>query len=93
MEADQINYYSVATPLTELFFNTTINKGQNVDSFITLNTSKNLNFSIAYRGLRSEGDYINQLVSAGNFRFTTSYFTTDKRYVDKCALYLSGYFK
>lgn len=80
IEADQINYYSAATPLTELFFNTTINKGQNVDSFITLNTSKNLNFSIAYRGLRSEGDYINQLVSAGNFRFTTSYATTNRRY-------------
>ncbi|OXG05189.1 putative beta-barrel porin [Flavobacterium araucananum] len=80
IEADQINYYSVATPFTELFFNSTINKGQNVDSFITLNTSKNLNFSIAYRGLRSEGDYINQLVSAGNFRFTTSYATTNKRY-------------
>ncbi|MCC9063459.1 putative porin [Flavobacterium piscisymbiosum] len=80
LQADQINYYSAATPLTELFFNTTINKGQNVDSFITLNTSKNLNFSIAYRGLRSEGDYINQLVSAGNFRFTTSYATSDRRY-------------
>jgi len=80
MQADQINYYSAATPLTELFFNTTINKGQNVDSFITLNTSKNLNFSIAYKGLRSEGDYINQLVSAGNFRLTTSYATTDRRY-------------
>jgi hypothetical protein len=81
IEADQIRYYSVATPLTELFFNTTINKGQNVDSFITLNISKNLNFSIAYKGLRSEGDYINQLVSAGNFRFTTSYATTNKRYI------------
>nr|WP_317129093.1 putative porin [Flavobacterium sp. 270] len=81
IEADQVRYYSVATPLTELFFNTTINKGQNVDSFITLNVSKNLNFSIAYRGLRSEGDYINQLVSSGSFRFTTSYATTSKRYV------------
>lgn len=81
MATSDIRYYSVATPFTELFFNTTINKGQNLDSFITLNTSKNLNFSAAYRGLRSEGDYINQLVSAGNFRFTTSYFTTDKRYI------------
>jgi hypothetical protein len=80
LQAEDIRYYSAATPLTELFFNTTINKGQNVDSFITLNTSKNLNFSIAYRGLRSEGDYINQLVSVGNFRFTTSYTTTNKRY-------------
>ncbi|MCD0467826.1 putative porin [Flavobacterium sp. ENC] len=83
LEANQIPYYSAATPFTELFFNTTINKGQNVDSFITLNTSKNLNFSMAYRGLRSEGDYINQLASTGNFRFTTSYFTTDMRYVLK----------
>ena len=81
LETSDIRYYSVATPFTELFFNTTINKGQNVDSFITLNTSKNLNFSIGYRGLRSEGNYINQLVSTGNFRFTTSYFTTDKRYI------------
>lgn len=81
LEANQISYYSAATPLTELFFNTSIGKGQNVDSFITLNTSKNLNFSMAYRGLRSEGKYINQLASTGNFRFTTSYFTTDMRYV------------
>ncbi|MDR6763940.1 hypothetical protein J2Y38_004164 [Flavobacterium sp. 2755] len=80
IQAEEVRYYSAATPFTELFFNTTINKGQNVDSFITLNVSKNLNFSIAYRGLRSEGDYINQLVSAGNFRFTTSYATTNRRY-------------
>lgn len=80
IQADEIRYYSAPTPFTELFFNTTINKGQNVDSFITLNTSKNLNFSMAYRGLRSEGDYINQLVSSGSFRFTTSYATTSRRY-------------
>lgn len=83
IKTNEINYYSVATPLTELFFNTSIGKGQNVDSFITLNTSKNLNFFVAYRGLRSEGKYINQLTSVGNFRFGSSYSTTDKRYVLK----------
>ncbi|WP_281309745.1 putative porin [Flavobacterium flavigenum] len=81
MSASDIRYYHVATPLTELFFNTSIGKGQNVDSFITLNTSKNLNFFAAYRGLRSEGKYINQLTSIGNFRIGASYNTTDKRYV------------
>ncbi|WP_163410685.1 putative porin [Flavobacterium ajazii] len=81
LSAEEINYYHVATPLTELFFNTTMGKGQNVDSFITLNTSKNLNFFGAYRGLRSEGKYINQLTSVGNFRIGTSYNTTDKRYI------------
>lgn len=83
LEANQIRYSSVATPVTELYFKTTVRKGQSVDAFITLNTSENLNFSIAYRGLRSEGEYINQLSSTGNFRFTTSYNTKNKRYFAK----------
>ena len=81
LDASEINYYHVATPLTELFFNTSIGKGQNVDSFITLNTSKNLNFFAGYRGLRSEGKYINQMTSIGNFKIGASYNTTDKRYI------------
>ena len=80
LEANQIRYASVATPVTELYFKTTQLKGQSVDSYFSLNTSPNLNFSIAYRGLRSEGKYINQLVSTGNFRFTTSYTAKNQRY-------------
>ncbi|MFV7234585.1 putative porin [Flavobacterium sp. ZB4R12] len=80
LEANQIRYSSVATPVTELYFKTTIQKGQSTDAFITLNTSENLNFSIAYRGLRSQGEYLNQLSSTGNFRFTVSYNTKNKRY-------------
>jgi len=80
LEANQIKYSSVATPVTELFFKSIVGRGQNVDSFFTLNLSPRLNFSIAYRGLRSEGKYINQLASTGNFRFTTSYNTKNKRY-------------
>ncbi|WP_269685535.1 putative porin [Flavobacterium lacustre] len=80
LEANQIRYCSVATPVTELYFKTTQQKGQSVDSFITLNTSENLNFSMAYRGLRSTGKYINQMSSTGNFRFTVSYNTKNKRY-------------
>ncbi|HBS52917.1 MAG TPA: hypothetical protein DD806_02840, partial [Flavobacterium sp.] len=78
--ANQIRYASVATPLTELYFKSTQLKGQSVDSYIAVNTSPNLNFSLAYRGLRSDGKYINQLTSTGNFRFTTSYSTKSKRY-------------
>jgi hypothetical protein len=83
LEANQIRYSSVATPVTELYFKTTVRKGQSVDAFITLNTSENLNFSIAYKGLRSEGEYINQLSSTGNFRFTTNFNTKNKRYFAK----------
>jgi hypothetical protein len=79
-EVNDIKYYSVATPLTELYFKTVMEQGQNVDALITLNTAKNFNFSIAFKGLRSLGKYINQLSSTGNFRFTTSYFTLDRRY-------------
>jgi hypothetical protein len=80
LEVDDIKYYSVATPLTELYFKTVMEQGQNVDALITLNTSKNFNISFAFKGLRSLGKYINQLSSTGNFRFTLSYFTKDNRY-------------
>ncbi len=80
LEVKDINYYSVATPLTELYFKTVMEQGQNVDALVTVNTSERFNFSIAYKGLRSLGKYINQLSSTGNFRFTTSYITKNKRY-------------
>ena len=79
-QVNDIKYYSVATPLSELYFKTVMEQGQSVDAFITLNTSERFNFSIAYRGIRSLGKYINQLTSNGNFRFTASYFTKNKKY-------------
>ncbi len=79
-EVNDINYYSVPTPLTELYFKTVMEQGQSLDSFLTLNTSEQFNFSIAYKGVRSLGKYVNQLSSSGNFRFTASYNTKNKRY-------------
>ncbi|WP_298237971.1 putative porin [uncultured Algibacter sp.] len=80
MEIEDINYYRVPTPLTELFFKTAFEQGQLVDSFFTVNTSPQFNFSIAYKGLRSLGNYQHLLTSTGNFRFTTNYLTKNKRY-------------
>lgn len=80
LEANDIRYSSVATPVTELYFKSVMKKGQTLDAFFTLNINPRLNFSIAYKGLRSEGKYINQLASTGNFRFTTSYNTKNERY-------------
>ena len=79
-EANQIKYYSVATPTTELYFKTVMEQGQTLDALITVNTSERLNMSIGFKGLRSVGKYINQLSSSGNFVFTTSYQTKNKRY-------------
>ena len=80
MEVEDINYYRVPTPLTELFFKTAFEQGQLVDAFFTVNTSPQFNFSIAYKGLRSLGKYQHILTSTGNFRFTTNYRTKNNRY-------------
>ena len=81
MEISDINYYHVPTPLTELYFKTAFEQGQQLDAFFTVNTSKQFNFSLAYKGLRSLGKYQNILTSTGNFRFTSSYKTKNERYV------------
>jgi hypothetical protein len=81
LQVNDINYYSVATPVTELYFKTVMEQGQTLDALIAVNISERFNFSLAYKGLRSLGKYINQLTSAGNFRFTSSYNSLNKRYL------------
>ena len=79
-KVDDIYYYRVPTPLTELFFRTVYEQGQVVDAFFTVNTSPNLNFSIAYKGLRSLGKYQHILTSSGSFRATINYTTPNEKY-------------
>lgn len=79
-EIDDINYFHVPTPLTELYFKTAFQQGQQLDAFFTINTSEQFNFSLAYKGVRSLGKYQHILTSTGNFTFTTNYQTKNKRY-------------
>lgn len=83
MEVWDINYYQVPTPLSELFFKTVFEQGQILDAFITINTSRQLNMSIAYKGARSLGNYQNALTSTGNLRMTANYISKNNRYVVK----------
>ncbi|WP_029037981.1 putative porin [Salinimicrobium xinjiangense] len=80
MEVEDVFYYSVPTPLTELFFKTVFEQGQLVDALFAINTSPNLNLSIAYKGLRSLGRYQHLLTSTGNFRTSVSYNSPNTRY-------------
>ena len=80
MDVDAINYYRVPTPFTELMYKTGFEQGHVLDAFFTVNTSDQLNFSIAYKGMRSLGKYQHILSSTGNFRFTTSYNSKSNRY-------------
>ena len=83
MEADDILYYEVPTPWTRLTYKTAFQQGQLLDAFFTVNLSRQFNFSIAYKGLRSLGNYQNSLTSTGNFRFTSSYNSKDGKYKAK----------
>ncbi|MCT4628478.1 putative porin [Winogradskyella sp.] len=80
IEKDSIKYYEVPTPWTRLTYKTAFEQGQMLDAFFTVNLSKQFNFSIAYKGLRSLGNYQNALTSSGNFRFTYNYKSKNSRY-------------
>ncbi|MEO9662560.1 MAG: putative porin, partial [Maribacter dokdonensis] len=80
LEKEQINYYNVATPMTELFFKTTLEEGQLLDANLTFNTSRRLNFSIGYIGFRSLGKYNDAQIESGNFITTTNYLSKNGRY-------------
>ncbi|WP_271856243.1 putative porin [Patiriisocius marinus] len=77
---EDVNYYNVPTPLTELFYKGAFGQGQMLDAFFTVNTSRQFNFSINYKGLRSLGNYQQSLTSTGNLVFTTNYHTKNNRY-------------
>lgn len=80
LESNEINYYRVPTPTTELMYRTGLEQGQVLDALLTMNTSPQFNFSMAYKGLRSLGKYRNSLASQGNFRATFNYQSKKKQY-------------
>jgi hypothetical protein len=80
MELEDMSYFNVPTPLTELYYKTAFEQGQQLDAFFTVNTSEHFNFSVAYKGLRSLGKYQHSLASTGNFRVTTNYTSPNDRF-------------
>lgn len=80
LENGDIYYYSVPTPLTDIYFKTVMRQGQSLDAFLSVNTKPNLNFTIAYKSIRSIGSYFNNLTSSGHFRFITNYNSLNNKY-------------
>ena len=79
-EIEDMQYFHVPTPLTELYFKTAFKQGQQMDAFFTINTSEQFNFSAAFKGVRSLGAYQHNLTSTQDFRFTTNYHSKNNRY-------------
>lgn len=80
LEIDDIKYYEVPTPTTQITYKTGLQQGQFVDAIFTLNFNRRLNVSLSYKGLRSLGEYRRSLVSSGNFRGTFNYRTKENQY-------------
>ena len=80
MDAEDINYYHVATPWTQLYFKTVPEQGQQLDASFTSNLNPRLNLFVAYKGTRALGKYRHILVSTGNLRLGGSYRSKNGRY-------------
>ncbi len=80
LNIDDIDYYRVPTPTTQIMYKTGQEQGQVLDAIFTFNLSKRLNISVAYKGLRSLGQYRRSLSSSGNFRGTLTYSTPKDQY-------------
>ena len=80
LDIDEIKYYEVPTPTTEITYRTGLQQGQVLDAIFTVNFSRRLNVSLSYKGIRSLGAYRRSLASNGNFRGAFHYRTKDDRY-------------
>ena len=80
LNIEDIKYFEVPTPTTEILYRTGLQQGQVLDAIFTLNFSKRFNVSLSYKGLRSLGAYRRSLASHGNFRGAFAYRTEDNQY-------------
>ena len=80
MQVEDVKYFHLPTPVTDLYYRSAFQQGQQLDAFFSINTTERFNFSVGYKGVRSLGTYLNSLVSTGNFRAAASYRTKDDKY-------------
>ena len=80
LDIDEIKYYEVPTPTTQITYRTGLQQGQVLDAIFTVNFSRRLNVSLSYKGLRSLGAYRRSLASNGNFRGAFHYRTKENQY-------------
>jgi len=72
-EKEDIGYYNVPTPLTEIFAKSTYEQGQILDMLVSINLTPQYNFTIAHKGYKSLGKYINTRSRGNQFRFISNY--------------------
>ena len=70
-EKDDIGYYEVATPFTELFAKSTFEQGQILDALISINFNPNYNLTLAHKGYKSLGKYQSTKSRGNQFRLSS----------------------
>ena len=79
-EKEDVPYYEVPSAYTELFFKSTFQQGQFLDTSLAINTSPKFNIAVSFRGFRSLGKYVSALSRSRQFRLSTQYQTYNQRY-------------
>lgn len=79
-EKEQMHFYRNPTPISEFFFLTILNRGQNLDSNLAFNLTDQFNMSLGFRGFRSEGHYVGEETNSTSFRTTFNYTSENKLY-------------
>lgn len=77
---EDVKYYQVPTPTTEILYRGGLEQGQVLETLFTVNFSKRLNVAFTYKGIRSLGTYRRSLASNGNFRVSFHYETPKGQY-------------
>lgn len=82
-DAEDMRYYDVRTPLTDILYSgllTGYTNGQVLDFIFTANAKPNWNFSGGYKGLRNTIGIGNTIISQGQLHFTTNFHSKDYKY-------------
>ena len=79
-EKEDVPYFEVPSAYTELFFKSTFQQGQFLDTSLAINTSPKFNVAVSFRGFRSLGKYLASLSRSRQFRISTQYQTFNQRY-------------
>ena len=79
-EKEDVFYFEVPSPYSELFFKSTFQQGQNLDATLAVNTSPKFNVAVSFKGFRSLGEYYSSLSRSRQFRISTQYQTYNQRY-------------
>ena len=79
-EREDIPYFHLPSPLTELFFKTTFEQGHFLDAQLSMNTSPKFNMYIGFKGFRSLGKYVSSRAASSQFRFSSQYQNYSKKF-------------